>query len=75
VLITLMSDFGSVPLPKRLPPAHLQEETKHQLLPLAQTAVACLQVSFTVVCVTCTVTEHHSITAAACWQWPRALQL
>jgi hypothetical protein len=49
VLITCMSDFGSVPLSKRLPPAHLREENKAQLLPLAQTAVACLQVGSTAV--------------------------
>lgn len=44
VLVTLMSDFGSLPLAKRLPPAKLGSEGAQHVLPLAQHAVAALQV-------------------------------
>lgn len=44
VLVTLMSDFGNLPLARRLPPIKLGSEGAQHVLPLAQHAVAALQV-------------------------------
>lgn len=43
VLVTLMSDFGNLPLARRLPPIKLGSEGAQHVLPLAQHAVAALQ--------------------------------